>query len=120
MICATLCFFTGTKGLLRSYQNCGQPQTKWTDLGGRTVPCRDDRDCQIAAAIIATSGSVRGLATGPGCLLLGLGRQGEQRGQAHAVERGHDRIVVEKGPNRFVRRDVEATLKAHELIKAKL
>jgi len=34
MICSTLCFFTGTKGLLRSYQICSQPQTKWTDLRG--------------------------------------------------------------------------------------
>jgi len=34
MICSTLCFFTGTEGLLRSYQDWRQPQTKWTDLRG--------------------------------------------------------------------------------------
>ena len=34
MIRSTLCFFTGTTGLLRSYQNDREPQTKWTDLRG--------------------------------------------------------------------------------------
>src|SRR2546427_6436336 len=34
MICSTLCFFTGTRGLLRSYRMWREPQTKWTDLEG--------------------------------------------------------------------------------------
>src|SRR5207247_955724 len=34
MICSTRSFFTGTKGLLRSYQNRWERHTKWTDLEG--------------------------------------------------------------------------------------
>ena len=31
MIFSTLCFITGTKRLLRSYQDCWEPHTNWTD-----------------------------------------------------------------------------------------
>src|SRR5207249_12263664 len=64
MICSTLCFFTGTKGLLRSYQICSQPQTKWTDLGGphspfcvrpaaqeRSMAAVDPPDCYVNSGV---------------------------------------------------------------------
>jgi aspartate/methionine/tyrosine aminotransferase len=69
MICSTLCFFTGTRGLLRSYQNGGQPQTKSTDLRGaaqaeKRLDASDEGNPQAGAPPAAVDASVDALRSG--------------------------------------------------------
>src|SRR3989442_1247240 len=51
MICSTLCFFTGTTSLLRSYQKSVKPHTKWTDLRGAAHRHRGQRGGDVVTAV---------------------------------------------------------------------
>lgn len=56
MICSTLCFFTGTEGLLRSYQKSRQRPMKWTDLRGpHTVFMSNDERLPVVVMALAQS-----------------------------------------------------------------